>query len=96
MVCLQNKIPYMQSRGSSSSPLPMVVKADEVVVDENARGGEVLGKAAKVVTIDKDGDGKLSIHELYDVVEEAVAAKQARAPLPRPLAVPAARRTRAP
>ena len=61
----------MQSRGSSSSPLPTVVKADEVVVDENARGGEVLDKAAKVVTIDKDGDGDADVVVITEVSDAA-------------------------
>ena len=75
---------------SFSSPVRVVLR-----VRTTHRHG-VQAVYDRIKRIDKDGDGKLSIHELYDVVEEAVAAKQARAPLPRPLAVPAARRTRAP
>ena len=53
-------------------------------LDPDADGDGVVSAFEKAVyeriqRIDKDGDGKLSIHELYDVVEEAVAAKQARA-----------------
>lgn len=51
-------------------------------LDPDADGDGVVSAFEKAVyeriqRIDKDGDGKLSVHELYDVVEEAVAAKQA-------------------
>ena len=50
-------------------------------LNPDADGDGVISPFEKAVyerikRIDKDGDGKLSIHELYDVVEEAVAAKQ--------------------
>ena len=51
-------------------------------LDPDADGDGVVSAFEQAVyeriqRIDKDGDGKLSVHELYDVVEEAVAAKQA-------------------
>lgn len=50
-------------------------------LDPDADGDGVVSAFEQAVyeriqRIDKDGDGKLSVHELYDVVEEAVAAKQ--------------------
>ena len=50
-------------------------------LDPDADGDGVVSAFEQAVydrlqRMDRDGDGKLSVHELYDVVEEAVAAKQ--------------------
>ncbi|MEC8042898.1 MAG: hypothetical protein VX181_19790, partial [Pseudomonadota bacterium] len=71
--------------GVASSRLLLTVEYNNADVrGDDADGDGVVSPFEKAVyerikRIDQDGDGKLSIHELYDVVEEAVAAKQARA-----------------